>query len=75
MISAVFLMGKVKPITNRLNGKSQSRYLHDLIIIKIFIKLFKLNSILIEHLLFVRHCFVEKSKHTWLLTDSKVITT
>ena len=75
MISTVFFMGKVKLITNRLNDKSQSSYLHHLIISKIFTIMFQLNSILIEHLLFVRHCFVEKSKHTWLLTDSKVITT
>ena len=75
MISAVFFTGKVKLITNRLNGKSQSSYLHHLIISKIFIIMFQLNSILIEHLLFVRHCFVQKSKHTRLLTDSKVITT
>lgn len=74
VIWAVFLTDKVKLVANRLNSKNQ-RQLHHLIINKIIIIMFWLNSILIEHLLFVSHCFVEKTKHTRLLIDFKVITT
>lgn len=73
VVWAILLTDKVRLVADR-KVETKISYLHHLNFNKIFIIMFQLNSILIEYLLFARHCFVEKSKHTRLISDVKEIT-